>query len=207
MIKNEKQYRITSKKLLTITEAMDQLQSRGETLPAKERLLLVSLMTMQEQLKSEINAYNELKTSTSPILSERSIDNLSDLLIEFKIRSGMTQKEFAEKIGMKEQQLQRYEAENFSGISFKNLLKILHAIGLDVSIKGTMPGASLQKQIESNQDQHLPATFSYRKNIRGRKRRQGGPAGRVSYWRVPHRHRCIVNRCARKRKNEYLHKK
>lgn len=146
MIKNEKQYKITFKKLLNIMEKMDQLQSRGEPLPVKEQLLLVSLMTMQEQLRSEINAYNQLKTDDSLVLAERSIDNLPDLLIEFKIRSGMTQKELSEKVGMKEQQLQRYEAENFSGISFKNLLKILHAIGLDVTVKGTIPGASLKKK-------------------------------------------------------------
>lgn len=57
----------------------------------------------------------------------------------------MTQKEFSEKVGMKEQQLQRYEAEDFNSISFKNLLKILHAIGLKVTVKGNMPDATLQK--------------------------------------------------------------
>ena len=140
MIKNEKQYKITLKKLFGIIEDIDQFQNRSEQLSSKERLLLVSLQAMQEQLKNEINAYVQLKTSASTVLTERSIDDLPDLLIEYKIRSGMTQKEFAEKIGMKEQQLQRYEAENFNSISFKNLLKILHAIGLDVTVKGNMTG-------------------------------------------------------------------
>jgi len=49
----------------------------------------------------------------------------------------MTQKEFAKKIGMKEQQLQRYESEDFQSISFKNLMKILQAIGLDILIQET----------------------------------------------------------------------
>ena len=57
------------------------------------------------------------------------------MIIEYRIRSGMTQKEFSQKIGMKEQQLQRYEAEDFQSISFKNLLKILQTIGLDISIR------------------------------------------------------------------------
>jgi HTH-type transcriptional regulator/antitoxin HigA len=151
MIKNEKQYKITFKKLLGIADEIDRLQSQGNSLPAKERLLLVSSLTMQEQLKNEINAYIQLKTNTSPVLPERSIDSLPSLLIEFKIRSGMTQKEFSEKVGMKEQQLQRYEAEDFDSISFKNLLKILHAIGLDVTVKGNMPDVNLQKQAEDNQ--------------------------------------------------------
>lgn len=57
------------------------------------------------------------------------------MIIEYRIRSGMTQKEFAKRIGMKEQQLQRYEAEDFQSISFKNLMKIVKAIGLEISIQ------------------------------------------------------------------------
>lgn len=71
---------------------------------------------------------------------------MAGLLIEFKIRAGMTQKELAEKAGMKEQQLQRYEAEHFQGISFKNLLRLLHAVGPDITIKGHMPDTLPQKQ-------------------------------------------------------------
>ena len=59
------------------------------------------------------------------------------MIIEYRIRSGMTQKEFAKKIGMKEQQLQRYESEDFQSISFKNLMKILQVIGLDILIQET----------------------------------------------------------------------
>lgn len=47
----------------------------------------------------------------------------------------MTQKEFSRKIGMKEQQLQRYEAEDFQSISFRNLMKILQAVGLELFIQ------------------------------------------------------------------------
>jgi HTH-type transcriptional regulator/antitoxin HigA len=50
----------------------------------------------------------------------------------------MTQKEFALKIGMKEQQLQRYEAEDFQSISFKNLMKIVQATGLNIIIQETI---------------------------------------------------------------------
>jgi len=140
MIKNEKQYKITKKKLLGIYEEIKQIHSASAHLPAKERLILVSLMSMQDQLETEIATYDLLKTKGSPLLEERSIDDLPNLLIEFKIHSGMTQKEFSEKVGIKEQQLQRYEAENFKSISFKNLLKILHAIGLKITVKGIITG-------------------------------------------------------------------
>lgn len=140
MIKNEKQYKITKKKLQVIYEEVDRIKAGREHLPAKDELNLVSLMLFQEQLEKEIEAYDLLKTKTPAVLEERSIDELPELLIEFKILSGLTQKEFSQKIGMKEQQLQRYEADNFNGISFKNLLRLLHAIGLEITVKGTVSG-------------------------------------------------------------------
>jgi DNA-binding Xre family transcriptional regulator len=140
MIKNEKQYKISKKKLVELNQAIMEKQIGPEPLPAKDQLLLVSLQIFQEQLEKEILAYDLLKTKASSVLDERSIEELPDLLIEFKILCGLTQKEFSQKIGMKEQQLQRYEAENFDSISFKNLLKLLHAAGLEVTVKGAVSG-------------------------------------------------------------------
>jgi HTH-type transcriptional regulator/antitoxin HipB len=136
MIKNEKQYIVTKKKLSGIYEGIDRIEALKKPISATKKLILVSLKVMKEQMENEIHAFDLLKTSDSPLLNERSIDNLPELLIEFKIHSGMTQKEFSQKVGMKEQQIQRYEAENFNSISFKNLLKILHAIGLDIKVRG-----------------------------------------------------------------------
>jgi HTH-type transcriptional regulator/antitoxin HigA len=116
------------------------MKNEGEHLPVKEKLILASGIYLQEEMENEIAAYERLTINTSPILEERSIDELPELLIEFKVQSGLTQKEFSKKIGMKEQQLQRYEAENFKSISFKNLLKILHAVGLKITVKGTIAG-------------------------------------------------------------------
>jgi HTH-type transcriptional regulator / antitoxin HipB len=136
MIKNEKQYWITRKHLINMQAGIDKIQSHEKPIPPKEELILVSLNVMKQQLENEISAYTHLRSGPLSTFSERSIDKLPELLIEFKINSGMTQKEFAKKIGMKEQQLQRYEAENFESISLRNLLKILHAIGLEITVKG-----------------------------------------------------------------------
>jgi HTH-type transcriptional regulator/antitoxin HipB len=142
MIKNEKQYKITKKKLEEFTEAILKKQNSPDPLSGQDKLILVSLQVMQEQFKKEIAVYEHLKTNMSSLLNERSIDELPELLIEYKVKSGLTQKEFSKKIGMKEQQLQRYEAENFNSISFKNLLKILRAIGLEITVRGTISGGN-----------------------------------------------------------------
>ena len=44
-------------------------------------------------------------------------------------------KEFAKLLGLKEQQLQRYEAEGFKTVSFQNLMKFINIINLDLKVK------------------------------------------------------------------------
>ncbi|MHA4810494.1 helix-turn-helix domain-containing protein [Flavitalea flava] len=140
MIKNEKQYKITKKKILGIKEKIAQMSTGNEPAHLKDQLILASLINFQKDLEEEISAYDLLSKNKSITLDERIIDDLPLMLIEFKLSCGLTQKEFSKKIGMKEQQLQRYEAENFKSISFKNLIKILHSVGLEIKIKGAVIG-------------------------------------------------------------------
>ena len=136
MIKNEKQYKIAKNKLAEIRQEIVCIKAAyDEGLPAEEELILLSLNMMKNQMEDEIAAYDLLKKKKSGLLKSRKISDLPSVIIEYKIHSGMTQKEFSQKIGMKEQQLQRYEAEDFQSISFKNLMKILEAIGLEIFIK------------------------------------------------------------------------
>jgi len=136
MIKNEKQYKITRNKLAEIQQEIVRIKAyHDEELPAEERLILASLNTMKNQMEEEIAAYDLLKKKKIRERKARRISDLPSVIIEYKIHSGLTQKEFSQKIGMKEQQLQRYEAEDFQSISFKNLMKILQAIGLEIFIQ------------------------------------------------------------------------
>ena len=137
MLKNEKQYKITKKKLAILHQKIAEMKSEGDRLSLTRQLVLNSLLDMSTDMENEVAEYDLLKKNKKNILKSRSLYELPSLITEYKIASGLTQKEFSKKIGMKEQQFQRYEAENFQGISFKNLLKILQAIGLDVMIMDT----------------------------------------------------------------------
>ncbi|HEY4063238.1 MAG TPA: helix-turn-helix transcriptional regulator [Puia sp.] len=136
MIKNEKQYRVTKRKLNILHQKITDFRNE-EDLSITKQLLFASLLEVSNGMENEVAEYELLKTNKARILSSRSISELPSLITEYKIASGMTQKEFSKKIGMKEQQFQRYEAENFQGISFKNLIKILNAMGLDITITNT----------------------------------------------------------------------
>ena len=45
----------------------------------------------------------------------------------------MTQKELADKIGVREQQIQRYEASQYSSASFDRLCSIADALNIDIT--------------------------------------------------------------------------
>ncbi|OQP49313.1 hypothetical protein A4H97_28650 [Niastella yeongjuensis] len=137
MIKNEKQYKISKKLLSEINENIANLKKDTTQHPLKIKMMLASALNMQKEVEQDILLYETLKTDTIQILKERLFVDLPSLLIEYKIKSGLTQKEFAAQLGIKEQQLQRYEADNFRSVTFKNLIRFLDAVGLEITIKET----------------------------------------------------------------------
>jgi HTH-type transcriptional regulator/antitoxin HigA len=146
MIKNEKQYKITKKKLNGIIQKIEALQLEADQSGNKKELILISLTDVRTDMEAEVAEYEFLKSNKTNILKARSISELPSLITEYKIASGLTQKEFSKQIGMKEQQLQRYEAEAFKSISFKNLLKLLQAIGLDLVVNDATIGKVSKKE-------------------------------------------------------------
>ena len=137
MIKNEKQYKISKKLLSEINENIATLKKDTTQHPLKIKLMLASALNMQKEIEQDILLYETLKKDKIKVLKERLFADLPSLLTEYKIKSGLTQKEFAAQLGIKEQQLQRYESDNFRSVTFKNLLRFLDAVGLEVTIKET----------------------------------------------------------------------
>jgi DNA-binding Xre family transcriptional regulator len=136
MIKNDKQYKISRKKLNNIDLLIDKAIASGQEAVGKQSTL-ASLKNSRSEIEQEIMAYESLKKDKQMALKERKLGDLPLLLIEYKIMLGLTQKEFSQKLGLKEQQLQRYEADNFRSVTFRNLLKFIQIIGLEVKIQET----------------------------------------------------------------------
>lgn len=137
MIKNEKQYKITKRKLQEVNAEIARINSDSTINPLRVQLLLAANLQAQKMFEDDLSLYESLKKTTKATLKERVIAELPSIITEYKIISGLTQKEFSEKLGLKEQQLQRYEADNFKSVTFKNLLRFLDAIGLEIRIKET----------------------------------------------------------------------
>lgn len=131
MIQNEKQYKITVKKFNHFAELVNELKPFIKS-SLQKKLQHASYSQIKNQLDAEVKNY--LKTKNKPIVFKKqiSINHLPDVLIKYKISKKLSQKAFSEILGIKEQQLQRYEADKYASVSFKRLLSFVDKTDLKI---------------------------------------------------------------------------
>ena len=131
MIQNEHQYKVTQNKLKDLEQASVELFAIKNTLnPRQFSSRKKGLQLKIDSLTKEIEEYNSLKQKTSIKLS--SIQDLPIALIKARIALGMTQKELAEKMGVKEQQVQRDEANQYSSAGFHRIAEVARVLNLKI---------------------------------------------------------------------------
>jgi transcriptional regulator with XRE-family HTH domain len=108
------------------------------------RLLQAEREAMESQLadlQAELAEYERLKSTDLSIITVNSFDELADGLIKARIASGLSQKALAERLGFKEQQIQRYEAERYASASYQRLREVADALGLRITNDILLPVA------------------------------------------------------------------
>jgi transcriptional regulator with XRE-family HTH domain len=56
-------------------------------------------------------------------------------LIQARIAAGLSQKELARRLGLKEQQIQRYEATDYASAKLSRLRAVMHALGIELRME------------------------------------------------------------------------
>jgi len=136
MIRNERQYRITkaqaakSRKLLE--EFARALPKRPGVHPRLVRAEREALESQLGDLEGELKEYERLKSGKVKVIAVDSIDALPEALVKARIAVGLTQAQLAARLGMKEQQIQRYEATRYAAASFVRLVAVSRALGVQV---------------------------------------------------------------------------
>jgi HTH-type transcriptional regulator/antitoxin HipB len=119
MIKNNGQYKRTLAKLDEMQLQRKVLLEEGENQSAKFKFALSSFDAIISDFKGGLQ-----------IIQPTCLEELPKAVIQARIAMGFTQKEFAEKVSLKEQQIQRYESEDYQGVSFDRLLEFVEVLGL-----------------------------------------------------------------------------
>jgi HTH-type transcriptional regulator / antitoxin HipB len=136
MIQNERQYKITRSKLKQLSIDRSALDLPTDLHPRQMLARKNSLGILIGELEQEIVEYNRLKSGRVTQFPIESLQDLPRVAIEARIAAGLTQKELAEKIGVQEQQIQRYEANNYQAVGFDRLQEVMSA--LDVTLGKTV---------------------------------------------------------------------
>jgi len=138
MIKNERQYRITKAQAQKFEQSLAKLNECSEETKQENPLLWQAKKSAVESqlndLKEEIEEYEKLINSSSRkpsrVFALKSIESLPQALIKARIAKKLSQKELAERLGLKEQQIQRYEATNYASASLTRVIKISQVLGI-----------------------------------------------------------------------------
>lgn len=144
MITNERQYRITRSEADRFRNVIDNLVKAPARAGVHPRLLQAEREAMESQLaelQADIAEYEHLKSADLSVISINSFDELADGLIKARIASGLSQKALADRLGLKQQQIQRYEAERYASASYQRLREITDALGVRIKNDILLPVA------------------------------------------------------------------
>lgn len=113
-----------------------------------------------ESLEAEIAAYQRLRAGEVKRFEVDSLAELPMALIHARIAAGLTQRQLADRLGLKEQQIQRYEASLYEGASFGRLVDVADAIGITVRkrlelLEPETPAAILRRLKAVGLDEHF----------------------------------------------------
>lgn len=138
MIKNERQYTITKSQIHSFEAALKDLRTKISQGDSSElsKIQQSALKSQLAELKEEVSEYESLLKHpiTSPAVS--SVTEIPQLLIRARISKGLTQRELGERLGLKEQQIQRYEASDYNSASLARIIEIAKALGLQMPEPG-----------------------------------------------------------------------
>ncbi|MBI3248796.1 MAG: helix-turn-helix domain-containing protein [Deltaproteobacteria bacterium] len=132
MIKNERQYRITkaqAERFTTTLHALTITPKHGDH-PLLHKAQLDALKSQLGDLQRELTEYEVLRSGKRKVVALASLEDLPKTLIQARIASGLSQEEFAAKLGLKSQQIQRYEASEYRSASLERVTAITRALGI-----------------------------------------------------------------------------
>lgn len=145
MIRNQRQYRITNAQAARFRRALQTLRDRrnDDLHPALRAAQEAAIESQLIDLEADVAAYEALASGEPVRFELDSFAELPETLIRARVALGLTQRQLAGRLGVKEQQIQRYEATNYASASMERVGQVIEALGIDVREQVIVPARSL----------------------------------------------------------------
>ena len=134
MIKNERQYAVTRSWVRKFEAAMADMDL--EPASGADRIQMAvrtGIQSKTDEMKVDIAEYESLMSGKIPHVDTGNLEELPEALIKMRIALGLTQRELAERIGIHEQQVQRYEQTDYESASYVRLMDTYAALSSGVA--------------------------------------------------------------------------
>jgi HTH-type transcriptional regulator/antitoxin HigA len=133
MITNERQYAVAKKQAARFQEALWQPDEKRSGLhPKAQKAMRDGAESQLRDLQAEIAEYERLRGGEITAFDADSILGLAGALIKARIARNWTQRELGERLELPEQQIQRYEATLYKGVSMERVQEVADALKLRV---------------------------------------------------------------------------
>ncbi len=137
MIYSDKQYALSKCQLDKLRDALaGSYDKSSEATGDGDWLRGVQADAIKSQiatLEAELSHYNLLKSGEITFTKAHSLESLPSVLVQARIAAGMSQTDLAQRLDMKPQQIQRYEASDYSGASLDRLINICEALNVHIT--------------------------------------------------------------------------
>ena len=142
MIRNEKQYKITKAHFKEFEAALSERRAMpvpDDTDRGMWQLEQEALQSQIDEFKAELTAFEKLKSGEVQATALTSLNDLAILLIQARIAQGLTQKDLAERLNVKEQQVQKDEANLYESASLSRLKRLTEVLGVEFEGQARLP--------------------------------------------------------------------
>ena len=132
MITNERQYKITKNQLQSFEQAHAAALATDPgpgVQPRIHQAMQEGLASQIEELREQVRRFEALRAGEVAGIVVTSLLGLLPALIEARIAAGLA---LAERLGIAEQQVQRYEATMYAGVSIERIQAVADAAGLRI---------------------------------------------------------------------------
>lgn len=137
MITNERQYLVTKQQLKKLRRAIREFNLKEVAERVGSKILAAAemnaLKSEEVSLANQLKEYELLRAGKITTLEASNLGELPSILVRARIAHGLSQRDLAELAGLKEQQIQRYEAEEYASASLRRLSEIAEALKLNIT--------------------------------------------------------------------------
>lgn len=133
MIFSDRQYTVSKEQLAKLRNALEVVKADSEKHERLRKIEVNALQSQIEEINGEIADYDLLRSGSFSFSESYALSDLPRVLIQARIARGLSQSDLAERLKVKPQQIQRYEATSYMSASLARLIEVADALQVRVS--------------------------------------------------------------------------